>query len=177
VGLIKPITCYKPIKAYQRGNIMSINGNRMYLVNISGASGLAGQESVVKAHWAGEAVMKVMHLQPYEIDKQVTIDADGWYVVDTVKGVVYAKPLENVEGLIERHQKVASELAVAPKPYRVFAQAYYVDQCVYADYYRTRAKTQKGLARTMVQIEDNFKHILGLMGHDWTRLSFEIEYK
>lgn len=138
----------------------------MYLVNVS------GQESVVKASWAGEAVMKVMHLQPYEIDRQVTIDADGWYVVDTVKGTVYAKPLESVEGLIERHQKTAS-----PKPYRVSAQAYYGEWCVYADYYRTRAKTQKGLRRTMTQIEDNFKHILGLMGFDWTRLSFEIEYK
>lgn len=147
---------------------------RVYLVNVS------GQESVVKAQWAGEAVMKVMHLQPYEIDKQTTMDSDGWYVVDTVKGIVYAKPLENVEGLIERHQekvKVASELAVTPKPYRVFAQAYYGERCVYADYYRTRAKTQKGLFRALVQIENNLKHILGLMGYDWTRLSFKIEYK
>ena len=138
-------------------------GNRLYLVNVN------NQESVIKASWAGEAVLKVMHLHPYEIDKRVTIDADGWYVVDTVKGTVYAKPLENVEGLIERHQKT--------KPYRVLAQAYYGERCVYADYYRTRAKTQKGLARTMVQIEDNFKHILGLMGYDWTRLSFKVEYK
>lgn len=144
---------------------------RVYLVNVGGASGLAGQESVVKAQWAGDAVMKVMHLQPYEIDKQTTIDADGWYVVDTVKGIVYAKPLENVEGLIEKHQKVT------PKPYRVFAQAYYGYRCVYVDYYQTRAKTQKGLARTMAQVEDNFRHILGLIGCDWTRLSFEIEYK
>ena len=115
--------------------------------------------------------MKVMHLHPYEIDKRVTVDVDGWYVVDTVKGVVYAKPLENVEGLIEKHQKGT------PKPYRVLAQAYYGERCVYADYYRTRAKTQKGLARTMEQIEDNFKHILGLIRYDWTRLSFKVEYK
>lgn len=159
------------IKAYQRGNIMStvksrmFTGNRMYLVNVS------GQESVVKASWSGEAVLKVMHLQPYEIDKRVTIDSDGWYVVDTVKGTVYAKPLEDVEGLIERHQKTA------PKPYRVSAQAYYGELCVYADYYRTRAKTQNGLHRTMMQVENNFKHILDVMGYDWTRLTFKVEYK
>ena len=150
---------------------MFTNRSRMYLVNVS------NQESVVKASWAGEAVMKVMHLQPYEIDRRVTIDAAGWYVVDTVKGTVYTKPLEdastlaNVEGLIERHQKTT------PKPYRVLAQAYYGERCVYAESYRTRAKTQKGLRKTLVQIEDNFKHILGVMGYDWTRLSFKVEYK
>ena len=138
---------------------------RVYLVNVSGASGLAGQESVVKAHWAGEAVMKVMHLQPYEIDKQVTIDADGWYVVDTVKGTAYAKPLT-----------LAQDTQVK-LPYRVFARAYRDNLCVYADYYKTQARTQKGLARTMEQIEKNFKHVLELMGYDWTRLSFDIEYK
>ena len=151
---------------------MSVVKSCMYLVNVS------GQESVVKASWAGEAVLKVMHLQPYEIDKQVTIDADGWCVVDTVKGTVYAKPLEDVEGLIERRQVDTQEkVKTMPKPYRVFARAYYGERCVYADYYWTRAKTQKGLARTMEHIEDNFKHTLGLMGYDWTRLSFEIEYK
>ena len=150
---------------------MVTNRSRMYLVNVS------NQESVVKASWAGEAVLKVMHLQPYEIDKRVTIDADGWYVVDTVKGTVYAKPLEDVEGLIERHQLGYGHQKTAPKPYRVSAQAYYGERCVYADYYRTRAKTQKGLYKTLAQIEDNFKHIIGLMGYDWTRLSFKVEYK
>ena len=151
-------------------NASDLSNQRYYFVNTYNAD--QGKERVVKAHWAGEAVMKVLNLHPYEIDKQVTIDADGWYVVDTVKGTVYAKPLEDVEGLIERHQKTT------PKPYRVFALAYYGERCVYADYYRwTRAKTQKGLVRTMEQIEDNFKHILGLMGYDWTRLSFNIEYK
>ena len=140
-----------------------LSNQRVYLVNVN------NQESVVKAQWAGEAVMKVMNLHPYEIDKQVTIDDDEWYVVDTVKGTAYAKPLANVEGLIEKHQ--------VKLPYRVFARAYRDELCVYADYYRTRAKTQKGLARTMEQIEDNFKHILDVMGYDWTRLSFNIEYK
>lgn len=145
---------------------MSTNKNRIYLVNVS------NQETVVKASWAGDAVMKVMHLHPYEIDKRVTINDYGWYVVETIKGVVYAKPLENVEGLIERHQKTA------PQPYRVLAQAYYGERCIYADYYRTRAKTQKGLYKTMAKIEDNFKHILDLYGYGaWTRLGFTIEYK
>ena len=148
---------------------------RIYLVNVN------NQESVVKASWAGEAVMKAMNLQPYEIDKRVTIDADGWYVVDTVKGIVYAKPLEDVEGLIERNPPASwrkeEKGKAMPKPYRVFAQAYCGERCIYADYYPTRARTQKGLARTMEKIEDNFKHILGLMGYDWTRLSFKIEYK
>ena len=124
---------------------------RMYIVNWN------NQETVVKATWKGEAVMKVLGLLRNEFGYHHE-DQDNWTCFESIKGKAWVK------------------LHKVRVPYGLTYVAHLGYREVYKKFFKTRANTQNGLLRSESLYSNKFKHEMSLMGIDWTSIVSTVHY-